>query len=76
MIEGHCKLKKVFSSRSCVPVEMDVPVDFKTETLPVQLDYAAGVKHINQLLSPEIVEKFVNQASNSIEESMVITGLS
>jgi len=39
---------------------MDIPVDFKTENLPASLDFAAGVKHINQLLSPEIVEKFVN----------------
>jgi hypothetical protein len=47
LIEGHCKLKKVFTSRSCVPVELEASIEVKSENLPVNLDFTAGVKHHN-----------------------------
>lgn len=82
-MEGCFKIRKIFSSRSLIPNEVNIDVygsaddifSTRIEPIPKNLDFISTVNKINQVLSYETVVGFNERKSNSIEESMMITGL-
>eukprot|EP00347_Sterkiella_histriomuscorum_P008665 403344229 len=88
-IEGHLRIRKVFSSRSQIPCEFGdlnnqqiitgsgtVQELAEVEFLPKSLDFNQSVNSNNQLLNYDQVQQYLMMNSqNGVEESIMITGL-
>ena len=82
-LEGCFRIRKIFSSRSVIPNEVNTDVygsnedifGTRVEPVPKNFDYIAGVSRVNQVLSFDTVIGFTERKMSSIEDSMMVTGL-
>ena len=82
-LEGCFRIRKIFSSRSVIPNEVNVDVygsnedifGSRVEPVPKNFDYTIGANKINQVLSYDTVIGFTERKMSSIEDSMMVTGL-
>jgi hypothetical protein len=82
-LEGCFRIRKIFSSRSIIPNEVNIDVygsnedifGSRIEPVPKNFDYITGVNKINQVLSYDTVIVQSERKMSSIEDSIMVTGL-
>lgn len=82
-LEGCFRIRKIFSSRSIIPNEVNIDVygsnedifGSRIESVPKNFDYITGVNKINQVLSYDTVIVQSERKMSSIEDSIMVTGL-